>query len=201
MRSKNKELMYEIRKFADEFSFENRRSPSTREIAENFGIVKSCAYRYLVAMDELGLISYDGKNIDTKESCKASPDILRTPIIGSVRCGEPTFAEENFEEYVPLPVSLFGAGDFFILRANGNSMTDAGIDDGDLVIIRKQSTAEYGDIIVALVNNSDTTLKRYCFDDSKRRVYLHPENSTYGDIYPTSLVIQGVAVKVLKDLK
>ena len=199
MRSKSTELMLEIRSYANEFLFENRRSPSKQEIADRFKISKSSAYRYLVAMNELGLISYDGKNIESSESEKASPDIIRAPIIGQIHCGEPTYAEENFEEYVPLPASLFGYGEFFILRTVGDSMIDAGIDEGDLVIIRKQTTANYGDIVVALVND-ETTLKRYCWDDNRNRFYLHPENERYNDIYPRSLYIQGVAIKVLKDL-
>jgi len=199
MRSKNTELMLEIRSFANEFLFENRRSPSKQEIADRFEMSKSSAYRYLIAMNELGLISYDGKNIASSESEKASPDIIRAPVIGQIHCGEPTYEEENFEEYVPLPASLFGYGEFFILRTVGDSMTDAGIDEGDLVIIRKQAAANYGDIIVALVNG-DTTLKRYCWDECHNRCYLHPENKRYNDMYPKSLYIQGVAIKVLKDL-
>ena len=199
MRSKSTELMLEIRRFANEFSFENRRSPSKQEIADRFGMSKSSAYRYLVAMSELGFISYDGKTIESSESEKASPDIIRVPIIGQIHCGEPSYAEENFEEYVPLPASLFGYGEFFILRTVGDSMIDAGIDEGDLVIIRKQATANYGDIVVALVGG-ETTLKRYCLNDRINRCYLHPENTHYKDIYPKSLYIQGVAIKVLKDL-
>jgi repressor LexA len=82
-----------------------------------------------------------------------------------------------------------------------DSMIDAGIDNGDLVIIKKQNIADFGDIVVTLVNNSETTLKRYKWNEAKKRIYLHPENSNYENIYPDSLCIQGVAVKVLKNLK
>ena len=78
-------------------------------------------------------------------------------------------------------------------------MIDAGIDDGDLVLIHQQDTANEGDIVVALVE-SENTLKRLAYDERKNRYYLHPENETYDDIYVENLSIQGVAVKVLKDL-
>ena len=78
-------------------------------------------------------------------------------------------------------------------------MIDAGIDDGDLVLIRQQQTAEVGDIVVALVEN-ENTLKRLEFSERRQRYYLHPENETLKDIYVDELSVQGVAVKVLKDL-
>ena len=72
-------------------------------------------------------------------------------MLGEVACGIPKYAEENIETYLELPRQLVGEGTFYILRASGDSMTEAGIDDGDLVVIRKQSAAEPGDIVVALV--------------------------------------------------
>ena len=96
-------------------------------------------------------------------------------------------------------VSLFGTGEFFILRANGESMIEAGIEDGDLVVIRKQEHANEGDIIVALVEN-ETTLKRYYLDKKGQKVRLHPENKTMEDFFVRTCRIQGVAVNVVKSL-
>ena len=95
---------------------------------------------------------------DSNDTIQASPELNRVPILGNVSCGLPEYAEENFEEYVPLPVALFGQGDFYLLRASGNSMIEAGIDPGDLVVVRKQNTAEEGDIVVALVDNETCLL-------------------------------------------
>ena len=111
--------------------------------------------------------------------------------------GVPKFAEENIEEYVCLPESLFGRGEFFLLRARGDSMIGAGIEDGDLVLIRQQNTAEYNQIVVALVDD-EATLKR--FRPNEDHICLHPENNRYEDIIVDSCLIQGVAVKVIKDL-
>ena len=123
-----------------------------------------------------------------------------TPILGKVSCGVPKFAEENIEEYVRLPVALFGRGQFFILRANGASMIEADINDGDLVLIRQQNYADEGQIVVALMDD-EATLKRYYPEPENQRIRLHSENSQMDDIYVSDCIIQGVAVKVLKDLE
>ena len=95
--------------------------------------------------------------------------------------------------------ALFGSGDFFILRAHGYSMVEAGIEPGDMVVVKKQNTANEGDIVVALVG-SDTTLKRYYTDKKRRCVRLHPENKEMTDILTKDCRIQGVAQHVIKAL-
>ena len=125
------------------------------------------------------------------------------PIVGDVACGTPILAIENIEEYVRLPESLFGRGDFYLLRAKGNSMIGVGIYSGDLVIVRKQDTAVPGQIIVAYDDDTDgATLKRYFPEPEKGRVRLHPENPDEEEVYMPikDFHIQGVAVKVIKNL-
>ena len=167
--------MNHIIEFAEQYYLENSSSPSVRVIADEFGIGVSTAYRYLLEMDERGLISYDGKRISNAriEKLSSNSGVIRAAVVGSIACGIPNLAEENIEEYVSLPRSMFGNGEFFILRANGESMIDAGIETGDLVVIRKQSCAEDGQIVVALVED-ETTLKRLYRENGKVR--LHPEN-------------------------
>ncbi|MDO4486400.1 MAG: transcriptional repressor LexA [Bacillota bacterium] len=199
MRSKNKELMREIKEFVENYYMVEYRSPSTTEIARNVGIARGTAYKYLVEMRERGMLSYDGKEIRTELTEKVMPNTNNAAILGSVSCGVPKFAEENIEEYIPLPETLFGKGDFFILKANGTSMIDAGIDDGDLVVIRQQSSAEEGQIVVALIDD-EATLKRFYRDDRNKCIRLHPENSNMDDIIVDDCIIQGIAVKVIKDI-
>ena len=152
-------------------------------------------------MRENGLLDYEGhRNITTRESRMTKTQTVKVAVLGAVSCGVPKFAEENIEEYVRLPVALFGSGEFYILRANGDSMVDAGIEDGDLVLIRQQNYANEGQIVVALMED-EATLKRYYPEPQKRRIRLHPENSSMRDIYVANCIIQGVAVKVLKDLE
>ena len=133
-------------------------------------------------------------------STKTKAAAIRVPVLGTIACGIPKFAEENIEDYVRLPVALFGKGNFFILRAYGDSMIEAGIDNGDLVLIRQQNYADEGQIVVALMED-EATLKRFYPEPKKHRIRLHPENSRMDDIYVDNCEIQGVAVKVLKDLE
>ncbi len=110
------------------------------------------------------------------------------------------YSSVRVEEYLPLSVSFFGKGDFYALRASGSSMTGAQIDDGDLVIIRQQHTAQVGEIVVALTDEDKNTLKRLLYDDDRQSYYLHPENKDMEDIYVSGLRVQGVATHVIKAL-
>ena len=121
------------------------------------------------------------------------------PIVGEVACGTPILAEENIECFVTFSRELLGSGKFFILRAKGESMINAGIEDGDLVIVRQQDTAEEGQIVVALIEN-EATLKRYYTDKKQNKIRLHPENDEMKDMFFDMISIQGVAVKILKDI-
>ena len=181
-------------------SYRNRQgsTPSVRQIASGVGLAVGTVSKYLSYMRENGVLDYDGHRNITTQKTRGLMNMLYVPILGAVSCGIPKFAEENIEEYVCLPESLFGRGEFFLLRAKGDSMTGAGIEDGDLVLIRQQSTAEYNQIVVALVDD-EATLKR--FRPKADHVILHPENNRYEDIIVDSCLIQGVAVKVIKDLE
>ena len=199
LRSKNQELMKQIVVFIDDFYKSHHRAPKLPEIAEHFHIVKSTVSRYLSEMDERGMIRYSDGIASTTLTEKFDTELLNVGIIGSISCGTPQLEEEYVEEYVTLPVSMFGKGDFYILRASGQSMIGAGIDDGDLVVIKKQDQAKDGDIVVALVEN-ENTLKRLYKDTANGCVRLHPENSAMEDIIVPSCCIQGVAVNVIKSL-
>ena len=119
-------------------------------------------------------------------------------------CGTPEEEEENIQEYVSLPVSLFGKGEFYILKATGDSMVDAGIEDGDLVVIRKQNDAKIGDIIVALNEEGTNTLKTYGGTEphSNAAMLLYRNQEKYPDkkILVKELIVQGVAKHVIRSL-
>ncbi len=198
MRSKNKALLAEIEKFICDFTDKNGLSPTIQEVADGVGVSLATAYRYITQLTEDGVIDYYGYR--TMTSTKANMQAVRVPVLGSIACGIPKYAEENIEEYIRLPVALFGQGNFFILRAYGDSMVEAGIEDGDLVIIRQQNYADEGQIVVALIEDG-ATLKRFYPEPENHRIRVHPENSRMEDIYVDNCIIQGVAVKVLKDLE
>ena len=197
MRSKDPEIMKRIVDFVEAYHLDYNSSPSLRVIADGVGIGSTTVYRYLMEMNERGMICYDGKTIRNEKIDKLERGTIRAAVIGRIACGIPNLAEQYVEGYVNLPESLFGQGNFYILRASGCSMTEAGIDDGDLVVIREQNTAEDGQIVVALVDD-EATLKRFFHEGD--RIRLHPENPQMKDIFVTDCRIQGVAVKVIHDL-
>lgn len=191
--------MKAICQYAEQYYLQTGISPSTTKIADAVGVSRGTAYKYLVAMNDNGMIEYDGKNIQTDVTRKFNTETSQTAIVGSVPCGSLQYEEENIEEYISLPTAIFGKGDFYILHASGNSMIDAGIDDGDLVVIRKQNYARDGDIVVALVENQNT-LKTFYRDEQSRKIILHPENKSMDDIVVDDCYIQGIACHVIKAL-
>ena len=201
MRSKNKELMTKMLNFIDSEYQKNGLAPTLREIASEFNITSACVSHYVTEMKEKGLIQSNGKSrgIKTSKIQSMINEVSYLPVVGSIACGTPLLAEENIEKYLPIPTEFLGNGKYFILRANGDSMIKANIDDGDYVIIKQQETAEVGQIIVALIND-EATLKRYYLDDKRQKVRLHPENDEMQDMYFKNVIIQGIAVKVIKDL-
>lgn len=190
-----------IRDFLEQFYRENYRKPRISEIAAATELSKSVVHRYLKAMDEEGIISYSAEGIVTDSISKISPGFVNVGICGVIPCGSPTEQEELIEEFIPLPVAIFGKGDFFILRASGDSMIEAGIDNGDLVVVRRDLDAKEGDIVAALIDNHESTLKTLKKDPENRCIILHPENKTMEDIKVTNCTIQGVAVNVIKSLQ
>lgn len=118
---------------------------------------------------------------------------------GNGPCGTPNIGDPENEEYFPMLESLLGTGEHFIVRAMGDSMIDAGIDEGDYIVVRVQPTAENGQIVVALVDNN-VTIKRFYKDDENEQIILRPENDSYPDIVLKTVEIQGVAVHVIKKI-
>lgn len=199
MRSKSPELMQKICDFVDEYYFETEQYPSTTEIASAVGTARGTAYKYLVEMDQRGLVSYDGKSIVTEKIRLLSPGNEAEVYSGPTPCGPLDEVEAAIEGYVKLPVSIFGNGELFLIRTTGDSMIDAGIESGDIVVVRKDLSPKLGDIVVALSDNSNT-LKRLDYDENRRQYVLRPENRNCEPIYVQDLKVQGVAQFVLKKL-
>ncbi|MBO4848802.1 MAG: repressor LexA [Clostridia bacterium] len=200
MRSKSLELMLRIKDYIESYYERYSSTPTFREIAASMKIAVSSAHRYLVAMADRDMVSYENGILSTPKIEMMSPEVRPAAIVGSIPCGMPEEREAQIEEYLPLSVSVFGKGDFYALRASGDSMIEAQIDDGDLVIIREQQTANIGDIVVALTDEDKNTLKRLRFDEERQSYYLHPENKDMEDIYVSDLRVQGVATHVIKAL-
>lgn len=199
MRTKDEEKFRRIIAVIQRHSAEFGNSPSIREIVAETGISRGTVQRYLAELKEQGRLDYSGhRNI----RMAGRRDAMRVPLVGRIACGQPILAEENIEETYMISPALAKSGSYFLLRAEGDSMIDAGIDSGDLVLVRQQETAETGQIVVAFIDDEDAaTLKRYYPEPEKKRVRLKPENQNYADILVDRCQIQGIAVRVLKNLE
>lgn len=198
MRAKSVQKAAAIIDCVNSFFDKEKRTPSLREIEKVTGFSRQTVQRYLWDLNENGEIKYDGKSIATQHiESLLSAQTMRLPVIGHIPCGLPETQNEYTEDHIDFPASLLGKGKYFVLYAYGDSMIDVGIEEGDLVVVRSQKEAVAGEIVVAIDDNKNT-LKRLLHDGN--RYYLHAENSNYPDIYPEKLEIQGVAIKVIKDL-
>lgn len=205
MRSKSIELMEQISNYIGDYYRQHHSTPTTREIASAVGLSPAAGYKYLVEMDKRGMLSYENGEITNLPKISKTPTgYFSAPLVGSIRCGDPEREEAEVEMYVSLPEAIFGKGEFYLLRAAGDSMEDEDICDGDLVLIRKQPDCEVGDIVVALDENGENTLKVYGgIDKRTKKVILKYANEA---IYPgkrilvNELTIQGVAKHVIKAL-
>jgi repressor LexA len=193
--------MKSIQSYINQYCLETSRTPSVAEIANAVSISKGCAQNYLKEMDEKQMISYQDGELNTRVFNKCRTEQVGVPIAGVIPCGTPEEQVEDVEEYVFMSRTLLGTGDFFILRATGDSMVDAGIDTGDLVVIRRQLDAAPGQIVAALVDGG-STLKRLDYDSNEEQYVLLPENreKNYPPVKGSNISIQGVAIRVMKDL-
>ena len=201
MNAKTLKIMEDIRDYIDQYFCENCKVPTLQDIADQFDFTKGRISQYISMMVEKGIIEKDNgaRSLITPNMKKIQKDTLSVPIVGSIACGTPVLSEENIEDYITIPRKLTGTGNFYILRAFGDSMIEAGIEDGDLVLVHNTHEAQDGQIVVALVEN-ETTLKRIYIDDKHKKIILHPENKNMRDMVFDEVSIQGVAVSVLKRL-
>lgn len=204
MRTKDESLFGVIISYVNEYFDACGRSPSTREIEQGTGISRPTVQRYLKELCERGEIEYDGHRGIVTNYMRELNETCRVEMGNSIPCGALDEVTDAELEHVRFPTALCGSGEFFLLRARGESMINAGIDDGDLVLIRRQPTARSGDIIAFLYDNDKTTLKRY--KPQRDSILLCPENDSMQPIRISGgdrsrLTVQGVAVMVMKGLE
>ena len=203
MRSKDESKFAEIVRFVDRYYEENGRSPSTREIAGEVGISYSMVSRYLSDLRDRGEIEYDGHRGIVTPAIRERTSMVRASSGGAIPCGPMNEAAEYKTEHICLPRELTGDGEFHLLTASGDSMINAGINDGDRVVVRLTSVANRGDIVACIYNGCETTLKRYYPEGNE--IVLMPENDAYKPIRIVgadreNFAIQGVATMVIKKL-
>lgn len=181
--------------------------PSVREIGEAVGLASSSTvHGHLARLESKGLIRRDPTKpraieiLDQDDRAALKQDVIHVPLIGKVTAGLPISAIQDIQEYFPLP-STYGVGaeELFMLEIMGESMIEAGILDGDYVIVKKTASAENGEIVVAMTEDDEATVKR--FYKEKTHFRLQPENSSMDPIYVNQVTILGKVVGLYRTIQ
>jgi repressor LexA len=186
--------------------------PTVREIGEAVGLTSSSTvHAHLANLERLGHLRRDptkpralgvvGRDAGRETIVEARPErpgIRMLPLLGRIAAGTPTFAEQHVEEEIAVPEMLTASGENFLLKVRGESMIDAGILDGDFVVIRRQSSCAEGEIVAALVDGEEATVKHLRHEGA--RVRLDPANQALRPIYPEQVEVLGKVVGVFRRL-
>jgi repressor LexA len=185
--------------------------PTVREIGEAVGLASpSTVHAHLANLERAGLLRRDptkpralelvGRERERAQQAKPVADVHRLPLVGEIAAGGPLLAEQNIEDYLAVPEPLSRGGEEFLLRVKGDSMVDAGILDGDIVVVERRQDARNGDIVVALAGDDESadeaTVKRFFREDG--RVRLQPENDALEPIYAAHVQILGKVIGVFR---
>ncbi len=180
MISQNK--LMEVLEYINRYIEENGFPPTVRDMCRDLSIKSTAtAYGYINRLQDMNYL----KKTDKKKRAVAvrGGDSVKIPLVGAVTAGQPILAQENFEGYYSLPAAEFGGDELFMLRVKGESMIEAGIFDGDKIVVKRTQDAENGDIVVAMFDQDGVedgaTVKRFFRRDGK--VILHPENPSMSD--------------------
>ena len=187
--------------FIDRYTEENGFPPTVRDICAELQIKSTAtAYDYVNRLKEMGLLQ---KTAGKKRAVALSnTGTVRVPLIGTVTAGSPILAAENYDGYYTLPTAEFSGDGLFLLSVQGDSMVEAGIYNGDKIVVRKQETAENGDIVVAMFDDGiseGATVKRFFRRNGK--FILHPENSEMSDFVLDQVTILGKVVGLLRSYR
>lgn len=190
-------------RFIEKYQMSYGKSPTLREMREHFKVRSdNSILKHLKALQEKGALQKDAtprgiKLLDKVKAKLSSSGSISIPVLGSIPAGGPVFTDEYVKEWMNVGGDLAeGEKDFFILEVTGQSMIDAGIFEGDLVLVNTKKEPTNGDIVVGLVDD-ENTLKRFIKEGGK--VYLKPENKLYKDIYPVNeLTVQGVVTALIR---
>jgi repressor LexA len=177
--------------------------PSVREIGTALGLTSSSTvHSHLAALEKKGFIHRDPSKpraIEILKDGASQPPkrMINVPVLGRIAAGQPILAEENIEDVFPLPRDFVREDAAFILRVRGDSMIDAGIHDGDYLVVRQQATANNGEIVAAMLGE-EATVKR--FYRERDHIRLQPENSAMSPIIARDVTILGKAVALIRRL-
>ncbi len=188
----------EVLQYINRYSEMNGFPPTVRDMCADLRIKSTAtAYSYVNRLREMGFLN----KADKKKRAVAlnTGDTVKVPLIGTVTAGQPILAIENYDGYYTLPSAEFQGDELFMLRVKGDSMIEAGIYEGDKIVVKRQDTAENGDIVVALFDDGieeGATVKRFYRRNEK--VILHPENATMSDFVLDDVTILGKVIGLLR---
>lgn len=181
--------------FIQKFITENGYAPCVREVCKACNIKSTATvFNIINRLKDKGLLE---KSDVKRRAIALKSKSLSVPILGTVAAGQPIFASESYEGYLSLPDNFFSGEDLFMLNVQGSSMIKIGMFDGDKVVVRKQETADNGDIVVALVEDG-ATVKRFFKRDGK--IILHPENDDMEDFIFDNVSILGKVVGLVRNI-
>lgn len=191
---KQRQVLETIRTFVNA----NGYSPSVRQLGQRLGLAPATIQQHLDALQTKRYIGRTGTayGVTIKRESAAPAGASSIPVIGAIAAGEPILAVEDLEDHIAVPQSMAGSGEYFALRVQGDSMVDDHILDGDVVLVRRQDTAENGDVVVALLEDGSATLKRLFKESSRFR--LQPANSEMRPIFVRTLTIQGKVTGIVR---
>jgi len=171
--------------------------PTVREICKAVGVTSSAtAHKYLTILEERGYIS---REKERSRAIKIIPQTKKVPVVGSVAAGEPLWALKDITEIIPIPEELSGSEESFMVKVEGDSMIGDHILDGDYVMVKPQQDADNGDIVIALLNQEEVTVKRLYKKDNQ--ITLQPSNPLYKPINTKNVIILGKVVGILRRFK
>ena len=199
MRHKDNDLLEAIYDYVVRYKKENSISPSYSDIGKNFGIDRSTACRYMKVLEKDGRLEILGHRSIRLAEETVFDEVVQVPVLGNIACGAPIFADGSVQGYMALSASVLRGKEHFIVTAQGDSMTNIGINDGDMVLVEAASTADDGAVVVALLDD-EATLKRFYRDRENETILLVPENDNYETRVVNHCIIQGIARKVIKDI-
>ncbi|HEY8443453.1 MAG TPA: transcriptional repressor LexA [Clostridia bacterium] len=196
---KDEKVLEYLKKYITKYGY----PPTVREICKALNITSTATAHY--TLNRLQAYGYIRKVDNHKRALEIvneysdfpKKELVEVPLVGKITAGAPITAIENIEDVFPLPLDMFASGELFLLTVKGDSMINAGILDGDKIVVRKQSIANNGEIVAVLIDG-EATVKRFYMDNTNRYIKLMPENDKYEPIIVEEAEILGLVVGLIR---
>jgi len=190
----------EIFEYISSYIDKNNYSPTYEEIKDNFGLsALSTVHEHITELVNKGYLLRDEKSPRGIAVIPKKKQYMEIPLLGIIRAGKPIEAIETVNEFIRIVREPFLKGNIYALKVEGDSMIEEGIFDNDIIIAKKQSVADNGDMVVAIIDENEATLKKFYIE--KDKIKLQPANPKYKPIYRKDVEIRGVVVKIIRNFK